>query len=120
MSTVAVFRKRLPHALALSLSRARVAKEGLVRRGIEASRLTVHGLGARFTIPGPEHCPYGTPSWLKVDQDGGPGCGVWMPAPARDRRVDFVILLRKLRWPSAVSPARRDGGDGGGTGGDAL
>lgn len=101
-----------PHALALSLSRARVAKEGLVRRGIEASRLTVHGLGARFTIPESAHCPAGAPWWVKVSQDDTPAC-TDLSAPARDRRVDFVILRRKPRWPSAVSPAPRDGGAGG-------
>jgi outer membrane protein OmpA-like peptidoglycan-associated protein len=127
-----------PHARALSLSRARVVKEGLAQRGVEASRLTAHGLGTRFTIPGPEKCPDARP-WSSTSRDIGracvdrihmeelrraptgpvglgvqldaepdPGPVLVLSAPTRDRRVDFVILRRKPRWPTAVSPASRD------------
>lgn len=82
----------------LSLSRARSVRSGLQQNGVETSRLTAHGLGSRCLIQGPEICP--------------PICasnGKLPSAPARDRRVDLVILRREP-WRPEPDLVPRDAG----------
>ena len=76
------------HPDELSRSRARAVRSGLQQNGVQASRLTAHGLGARCLVRG-AICPPICTSELTS-------------APARDRRVDFVILRQDPWRPEAT------------------
>ena len=98
----------------LSLARAHDAVTRVVGKGAEPSRLTAAGMGTRFSLPAPVICPAGMPWWKKVDTDGdGPRCldpgdPKIIPSPARNRRVEFVILRRRWALPDPPPAQPRD------------